>query len=364
MDLPVLPPVKPMLAKPVPGVPLPDSVSGGLVYEPKWDGFRCIVFRDGEDVVLGSRNEKPLTRYFPELVEALREHLPLRCVVDGEIVIRTGERLDFGALQQRIHPAESRVRLLAEQFPASYVAFDLLALDDDDLMGTPFSHRRQRLESALAGARAPIHLTRVSADPDEGRRWFEVFEGAGLDGLVCKPLAATYQPDKRVMLKVKHARTADCVVAGWRPHKQRGADGQEIVGSLMLGLYDGSGVLQSVGVAASFTMARRAELVDELAAHALRPDEDHPWSSWRDASAHADNRLPGAVSRWSAGKTLDWKPVRPDLVVEVGYDAMEGTRFRHTTHVRRWRPDRSPDSCTYDQLEVAVRYDLRDVLEG
>jgi ATP-dependent DNA ligase len=374
MQLPVMPPVSPMLAKPVSGVPAPDSVPGGLVYEPKWDGFRAIVFRDGDEVVLGSRNEKPLTRYFPEVVAAVLEHLPTRCVVDGEIVIRTGERLDFGALQQRIHPADSRVRMLAEATPASFVAFDLLAIDDDDLMGEPFGVRRPRLESALSNAGPPIHLTRVSGDLAEGQRWFEVFEGAGLDGLVCKPLTSTYQPDKRVMLKVKHARTADCVVAGWRPHKQKGDAGQDIVGSLMLGLYDDDGRLQSVGVAASFPMARRASLVAELAPYMLDADEPHPWSEWRDAMAHTSARLPGAVSRWSAGKTLDWNPLRPELVVEVGYDAMEGSRviaggatvegarFRHTTQFKRWRPDRAPGSCTYDQLERPVRYDLGDVL--
>jgi ATP-dependent DNA ligase len=375
MDLPVMPPVSPMLAKPVPEVPLPDSVPGGLVFEPKWDGFRAIVFRDGDEVELGSRNEKPLTRYFPEVVAAVLRELPERCVVDGEIVIRTGERLDFGALQQRIHPAASRVNLLAEQTPASFVAFDLLALGDDDLRGEAFSQRRALLEQALAAAQAPIHLTRISADVEEGRRWFQQFEGAGLDGIVCKPLAAPYQPDKRVMLKVKHARTADVVVAGWRPHKQKGPDGQDVVGSLMLGLYDDEGKLQSVGVSASFTMARRAELVEELAAYALGPDDPHPWSAWADASAHEGSRLPGAVSRWSAGKTLDWNPLRPELVAEVGYDAMEGTRvlsggitvegarFRHTTRFRRWRHDRTPESCTYEQLERPVRYDLADVLE-
>jgi ATP-dependent DNA ligase len=362
MDLPVMPPIKPMLAKPVSGVPAPDSVEGGLVYEPKWDGFRCIVFRDGDEVILGSRNEKPLTRYFPEVVEAVLAQLPERCVVDGEIVLRTGQRLDFGNLQQRIHPADSRVRKLAAETPASFVAFDLLAHGDDNLMGEPFAIRRAALESALAGAEPPVHLTRISDDLAEGQRWFELFEGAGLDGLVCKALASTYQPDKRVMLKVKHARTADCVVAGWRPHKQKGPDGQDIVGSLMLGLYDDDGRLQSVGVAASFTMARRVELLDELEPHILRDADPHPWSEWRDAMAHESARLPGAVSRWSAGKTLDWNPLRPDLVVEVGYDAMEGTRFRHTTQFKRWRPDRTPESCTYDQLERPVRYDLGDVL--
>ena len=362
MHLPVMPPVKPMLAKPISDIPAPDSIAGGLVYEPKWDGFRAIVFRDGDEIELGSRNEKPLTRYFPELVESLRASLPARCVVDGEIVIRTGDRLDFGALQQRIHPAESRVGLLAEQTPASFVAFDLLAIDDDDLTGEPFGVRRSRLEAALSDATAPVHLTRISRDEAEARRWFEVFEGAGLDGLVCKPLEAPYQPDKRVMLKVKHARTADCVVAGWRAHKQPGERGQEILGSLMLGLHDDDGVLQSVGVAATFTMARRAELVDQLAPLALADGDEHPWAAWRDAAAHEKNRLPGAVSRWTGGKDLSWHPLRPDLVVEVGYDAMEGHRFRHTTQFKRWRPDRTPESCTYDQLERPVRYDLADVL--
>ena len=363
MRLPVMPPVKPMLAKPVTGgVPLPDSVAGGLVYEPKWDGFRCIVFKDGDKVELGSRNEKPMTRYFPELVEALRLALPDRCVVDGEIVVVTGDRLDFGTLQSRIHPADSRVQMLAREVPASFVAFDLLALGDDDLMGRPFSERRTALEGALAGAGGSVHLTRISADVEEGRRWFEVFEGAGLDGIICKPLASTYQPDKRVMLKVKHARTADCVVAGWRPHKQAGPDGQEIVGSLMLGLYAEDGSLQSVGVSATFTMASRAELIDELAPYALGDGDEHPWAAWRDAAAHEGQRLPGAVSRWSSGKELDWRPLRPELVVEVGYDAMEGNRFRHTTQFKRWRPDRDPESCTYEQLERPVRYDLADVL--
>ena len=364
MQLPVVPPVSPMLAKPVSDVPAPDSVPGGLVYEPKWDGFRCIVFRDGDEVVLGSRNEKPLTRYFPEIVDAVRANLPSRCVVDGEIVVRTGTRLDFGALQQRIHPADSRVRKLAEDTPASFVAFDLLALGDNDLMARPFAQRRAALEAALRGATSPVHLTRISADLDEGRRWFELFEGAGLDGLVCKPLDSPYQPDKRVMLKVKHARTADCVVAGWRPHKQSAPDGGTIVGSLMLGLYDDAAILQSVGVSASFPMGRRAELVDELAPYALGDGAEHPWAAWRDAEAHEHSRLPGAVSRWSSGKTLDWNPLRPELVVEVGYDAMEGSRFRHTTQFKRWRPDRTPESCTYEQLERPVRYDLGDVLEG
>jgi len=362
MRLPVLPTVKPMLAKPVSDIPAPDSIPGGLVYEPKWDGFRCIVFRDGDQIELGSRNERPLTRYFPELVESLRQNLPERCVIDGEIVIRTGSSLDFGSLQNRIHPAQSRVQMLAEQSPASFIAFDLLAIGDDNCMSLPFATRRQRLEVALADTSAPVHLTRVSSDLDEARRWFTQFEGAGLDGLICKPLAAPYVPDKRLMLKVKHARTADCVVAGWRPHKQRGLHGEQIVGSLMLGLYDARGTLHSVGVAAAFTMARRAEMVIELAPLGVAPEEPHPWSDWESVDAHSAQRLPGATSRWSSGKDLGWHPLRPELVVEVAYDAMEGNRFRHTTQFVRWRQDRAAESCTYEQLERPVRYDVADVL--
>ncbi len=349
-----------MLAKAVPEIPAPDAVDGGLVYEPKWDGFRCIVFRDGEDVVLGSRNERPLTRYFPELVESLRANVPERCVLDGEVIVAIDGRLEFERLQERIHPADSRVRMLAEKTPASYVAFDLLAVDDDSLMDAPFAERRRRLVAALVAAQDPVFVTRVTDALDDAQRWFAQFEGAGLDGLVCKPLAAPYTPDKRTMLKVKHARTADCVVAGWRPYKQRGPDGQEVLGSLLLGLYDEDGVLQSVGVAVSFPMKRRIELARELAP--LAAGDDHPWARWQDAAAHEGARLPGAVSRWSGGKDLSFHPLRPELVVEVRYDAMEGNRFRHTTQFARWRPDRDPRSCTYDQLERPVTYDLADVL--
>lgn len=360
VHLPVMPPLKPMLAKAVPEVPAPDAVAGGLVYEPKWDGFRAIVFKDGDEVVLGSRNERPLTRYFPELVTALRANLPARCVLDGEVIVRIGDRLDFERLQERIHPADSRVRMLAERTPASYVAFDLLALADSSYLDQPFAHRRAALSGALTDAADPVFLTRITDSLTEAQRWFEVFEGAGLDGLVCKPLAAAYTPDKRTMLKVKHARTADCVLAGWRPYKQPGPDGQEVVGSLMLGLYSEDGSLQSVGVAASFPMARRVELAEQLAQ--LPPGPDHPWAHWQEAAAHETARLPGAVSRWNAGKDLSFHPVRPDLVLEVRYDAMEGNRFRHTTQFARWRPDRDPRSCTYDQLERPVRYDLAEVL--
>ncbi|PYF97385.1 ATP-dependent DNA ligase [Georgenia satyanarayanai] len=352
MDLPLLPPVAPMLAKSVKDVP-----AGEYLYEPKWDGFRAIVFKDGDDVEIDSRNEKPMTRYFPELVEALRAQLPERCVVDGEIVIVTGERLDFEALLQRIHPADSRVRLLAEQTPASFVAFDLLALGDEDLTALPMAQRRERLEEALAGAQAPVHLTRATTDTALAREWLDLFEGAGLDGVVSKPLDLTYQPNKRLMLKTKHERTADCVLAGFRWHKSGG-----VVGSLLLGLYDDGGKLQHVGVASSFTMKRRAELVEELEPLRVAEGEDHPWADWENASAHEKNRLPGAQSRWSAGKDLSFVPLRPERVLEVAYDHMEGTRFRHSGQFRRWRPDRDPESCGYEQLEEPMKFDLADVL--
>ncbi|MCM3661504.1 ATP-dependent DNA ligase [Georgenia satyanarayanai] len=352
MDLPLLPPVAPMLAKSVKDVP-----EGEYLYEPKWDGFRAIIFKDGDDVEIGSRNEKPMTRYFPELIESLRAQLPERCVVDGEIVIVTGERLDFEALLQRIHPADSRVRLLAEQTPASFVAFDLLALGDEDLTGLAMAQRRERLEEALAGAQAPVHLTRATTNTALAREWLDLFEGAGLDGVVSKPLDLTYQPNKRLMLKTKHERTADCVLAGFRWHKSG-----DVVGSLLLGLYDDGGKLQHVGVASSFTMKRRAELVKELAPLRLAEGEDHPWGDWENAAAHEKNRLPGAQSRWSAGKDLSFVPLRPERVLEVAYDHMEGTRFRHSAQFRRWRPDREPGSCGYEQLEEPVKFDLADVL--
>ncbi|QGQ19860.1 ATP-dependent DNA ligase [Cellulomonas sp. JZ18] len=353
MDLPVMPPVAPMLAKSVKEIPDVGHV------EPKWDGFRTIVFRDGDDVELGSRNEKPMTRYFPELVAALKENLPERCVVDGEIVVVTGDRLDFDALQQRIHPAASRVKLLAGQTPASFVAFDLLALGDEDLMRTPFRERRARLVEALADAQAPVHVTPATGDMDEAQRWFTQFEGAGLDGVVAKPLDGTYQPDKRTMFKVKHERTADCVVAGFRWHKTG-----DVVGSLLLGLWSDDGHLQHVGVSASFPMARRKSLLDDLAPYRDVDLAEHPWGSWADQSAHADRRMPGAVSRWNAQKDLSFVPLRPELVVEVAYDHMEGDRFRHTAQFRRWRTDRDPRSCTYAQLDEPVRFELAQILGG
>ena len=344
-----MPPVKPMLAKSVPEVP-----TGDLLYEPKWDGFRCIVFRDGDEVELGSRNEKPLTRYFPEVVAAVKAQLPERCVVDGEIIIAAGKGLDFEALLQRIHPADSRVRMLAETTPASFVAFDLLAIGDESLLDQPQSVRRARLEQALTGSAPPVHLTPATDDPAVARDWFTVFEGAGLDGVVAKPRSLPYSPDKRLMLKVKHARTADCVVGGYRLHKSG-----PVVGSLVLGLYDDSGALQHVGVSASFPMARRATLIDELAPYLLVDGDPHPW-----LGEAMSERAPtsSAGSRWNNGKDLSFVPLRPELVVEVAYDHMEGARFRHTAQFRHFRPDRQARSCTYAQLERPVRFDLGSVL--
>jgi ATP-dependent DNA ligase len=350
VDLPVMPPVKPMLAKATKGWPDPASLpADGVVYEPKWDGFRCIVFRDGDEVELGSRNERPLTRYFPDVVDAVKAALPPRCVVDGEIVISTDGRLDFEALQLRLHPAESRVRKLAAESPAQFVAFDLLADDDESLLITPFRHRRARLERLLT--RTPeVHLTPATSDVERARAWFTDFEGAGLDGLIVKPLHLTYQPDKRLMTKIKHERTADCVVAGFRWHKSG-----PVLGSLLLGLYDDEGELRHVGVAASFTAARRKQLVTELEPWRDGAADAHPWYSnaWGPG---------GAPSRWNAGKDLGFEPLRPERVVEVAYDYMEGTRFRHTAQFRRWREDREPRSCTFAQLDRPLVYALDDVL--
>jgi ATP-dependent DNA ligase len=323
-----------------------------LFYEPKWDGFRCIVFRDGDTVTLGSRNEKPLTRYFPELVGALKTNLPDRCVVDGEIVIAGPLGLDFDALSQRIHPAESRVELLARTTPASFVAFDLLALGDTDLRSEPYANRRKSLEKALRRARSPIHLTPVTHSPEVARDWFSRFEGAGLDGVVVKSAELTYQSDKRVMLKVKHERTADCVVGGFRMHKS--GDG---VGSLLLGLFDDESVLHHVGVASGFSAARRTEFVDVLEPHRRGAATDHPWLT----EASPEGRVPGGPSRWSGGKDLSWEPLRIDLVVEVAYDHLQVDRFRHATSFVRWRTDRTPSSCTYAQLETPVPTELAEV---
>ncbi|MCX4481295.1 ATP-dependent DNA ligase [Streptomyces cellulosae] len=354
MDLPVMPPVKPMLAKSVAKIP------PGMQYEAKWDGFRAIVFRDGDEVELGSRTGKPLTRYFPELVEALRERLPERCVVDGEIVIARDGHLDFDALTERIHPADSRVRTLAERTPASFVAFDLLALADESLLDVPLTDRRKLLVRALRDVTPPVHVAPATTDVDVARGWFEQYEGAGLDGVVAKPLDLRYRQDERAMFKIKHERTADVVVAGYRLHKSG-----PVVGSLLLGLYDAEGALQHVGVSAAFTMKRRAELVEELEPLRMEDVSDHPWAAWADEAAHASARLPGAPSRWTGKKDLSWVPLRPERVAEVAYDHMEnGQRFRHTARFRRWRPDRDPESCTYAQLEEPVRYDLAEILGG
>lgn len=357
MKLPVMPPVAPMLAKSVPIIP------SGASYEPKWDGFRSLIFRDGDEVEFGSRNEKPMTRYFPELVQAVRAELPNRCVLDGEIVIATDTRLDFEALQQRIHPAVSRVTMLSKTTPASFIAFDLLALGDDDYTGRPFAERRAALQRALAGVGAPIHLTPTTTDVDEAQRWFVELEGAGLDGVIAKPLDGTYQPDKRAMFKIKHVRTADCVLAGFRWHKSS-TEADPLVGSLLLGLYNTEARLQHVGVVGAFTAKRRAELVEELEPLLRGEGEDHPWQEWASADAHQGQRLPGNVSRWNATKDLSFVPLRPERVLEVKYEHMEGTRFRHLAHFVRWRGDRTPGSCTYDQLEQPLTFALTDIVPG
>ena len=354
MQLPVMPPIKPMLAKPIGAIP------AGQHYEPKWDGFRSIIFRDGDEVEIGSRNERPMTRYFPEVVEAVKANCPDRAVIDGEIVVtdRDANRLDFEALQQRIHPAASRVKLLATETPASFIAFDLLALGDRDLMREPLTARREALEEALAKAEPPVYVTPATQDVELAGQWFQRFEGAGLDGLIAKPLTLIYQPDKRVMSKIKHERTADCVVAGYRVHKS----GPDAIGSLLLGLYDEHGALASVGVVGAFPMARRRELFTELQPLVTTFD-DHPWAWARQEEGHRTPRK-SETSRWNAGKDLSFVPLRPERVVEVRYDYMEGPRFRHTTQFVRWRPDRDPESCGYAQLERPVSFDLADVLSS
>jgi ATP-dependent DNA ligase len=353
VNLPVMPPVKPMLSKLAREMP-----EGDYLYEPKWDGFRCIVFRDGDEVVLGSRNEKPLTRYFPDVVEAVLAEMPDRCVVDGEIILATQGTLDFDALQMRIHPAESRVKKLAAEIPAGFVAFDLLALGDRDLRAEPFAVRRAALAEALSGVGPAIHLTPSTADVESAQRWFQIFEGAGLDGVIAKPVGGRYQEDKRVLVKIKHERVADCVVAGFRWHKSGG-----VVGSLLLGLFDDAGHLHHVGVTASFTMQRRADLVAELEPYRIDDVTGHPWEGWAaaEAEAAARGKILGGGNRWNANKDMSWVPLRADLVCEVAYDHMQGVRFRHATTFKRWRPDRDPSSCRYDQLESAEPADLATV---
>ncbi len=350
-----------MLAKPASAFPTDE----GWLFEPKWDGFRALVFRAGDEVLIQSRDLKPLQRYFPELGAPLRAALPERCVLDGEVVIAGSDgRLDFDALLLRIHPAESRVRMLAAQSPASFVAWDLLALGDDDLRGLPQAERRRRLEAILADAQPPVHLTPATRDRATAIDWFERFEGAGLDGVIAKRLDAPYQPGKRAMLKLKHQRTADCVVAGFRWHK----DGPgTLIGSLLLGLFDAEGTLHHVGITASFTMARRAELVAELAPLREGALDGHPWAgwaTWAEEMAASGQRVPGATSRWNRGRDLSWEALRPERVVEVAFDHLQGDRFRHGTTFVRWRPDKRPADCRYDQLVETPAFELSKIFSS
>ena len=356
MDLPVNPPILPMLANRVSELPPGE----GWIFEPKWDGFRTLVFRDGDELFIQSRDEKPLDRYFPELVEALKAQLPDKCVLDGELVIALDHGLDFEALQLRLHPAASRVNKLAKEIPASVVFFDLLAEGDRDLTHTPFSERRAMLERLLRHAKQPLHLTPATKDRKVAADWFRRFEGAGLDGVIAKPERGTYEPNKRVMLKIKHERDCDCVVGGFRWHKNNNGTA---VGSLLLGLYDDEGALQHVGVCASFPRAKRKELVRFLEPYRENALEGHPWRQWAefDTEATAMQRRPGGGSRWSQGKDLSWEPLRPELVVEVAYDHMQGSRFRHTAQFRRWRTDKKPIDCTFAQLEVVPPQELEEI---
>ena len=349
-----------MLAKRVGELP----EGGAWIFEPKWDGFRALVFRDGGEVLLQSRDEKSLNRYFPELLEPLRSQLPARCVLDGEIVVAKDSALDFDALQLRIHPAASRVKLLSEEIPASIVFFDLLSEGSRDLRSMAFQQRRRELESLLSSAAPPLHLTPATGDLTTAKDWFRRFEGAGLDGVVAKPAAGTYEPNKRVMLKIKHERDCDCVVAGFRWHKK---GERSAIGSLLLGLYDDSGALQHVGVCASFTDKKRRELVEFLAPYRKNALTAHPWKGWAEQASEdggAGQRMPGGQSRWSGGKDLSWEPLRPELVVEVAYDHMQGDRFRHTAQFRRWRTDKKPSDCTYAQLEVVPPEELASIFAG
>ncbi len=345
------PPVLPMLAKRLEALPL----EGSWIFEPKWDGFRVIVFRDGEDLVLQSRDTKPLNRYFPELIEPLKAQLPQRCVLDGEIVISAAGVLNFDALSLRIHPAASRIKMLAEETPASVVFFDLLANGDRDLRAEPFAQRREALESMLQGATTPLHITPASRDVHVAEDWFRRYEGAGFDGVIAKAASGSYEPDKRVMLKIKHERDCDCVVGGFRWHK----DGEgTLIGSLLLGLYDAAGKLQHVGTCASFTQAKRRELVEFLAPYREGAVQGHPWASWSGPDADAPSRMPGAKSRWSGKKDLSWELLRPELVLEVAYEHMQGDRFRHMAQFRRWRTDKPARDCTYEQLVYATPFRL------
>jgi ATP-dependent DNA ligase len=332
----------------------------GFLFEPKWDGFRAIVFRNGDECFIQSRDSRPLNRYFPELERACIDRLPRGCVIDGEIVVVGAGGLDFDALQQRLHPAASRVAKLSQATPASFVAFDLLAAGGRSTMNLPQEERRKRLESLLKNVQPPIHLTPVTRDRAVAQDWLERFEGAGLDGVIAKPESATYQPGKRAMFKIKHSRTADCVVAGFRWYR----DTDDAVGSLLLGLYNDAGVLQHVGVTSAFTMAMRKQLVEELAPLRKNALKEHPWAGWAEASGDDANRMPGGQSRWSAGKDLSWEPLRPERVVEVKYDHLQGDRFRHAAVFLRWRPDKPPGDCRYDQLEVVTPFELQKVFKG
>lgn len=346
-------PIEPMLAKVADELPAGE----GFLFEPKWDGFRALVFRDADGVRIQSRDLKPLNRYFPELEKVLVEQLPRGCIVDGEVVVAGPKGLDFDALQQRIHPAASRIARLAKETPAAFVAFDLLAAGAKSTMELPQQERRTRLERLLGSARPPLYLTPVTTDREQAQDWLQRFEGAGLDGVIAKPANAPYQPARRAMFKIKHARSADCVVAGFRWYK----DTDDAVGSLLLGLYDDGGMLQHVGVTSSFTMDMRRQLAQELAPLRENALEGHPWRDWAQASAGDADRMPGAKSRWSGGKDLRWEPLRPERVCEVKYDHLQGDRFRHATTFLRWRPDKPPQDCRYDQLEVAAPFELAQV---
>jgi ATP-dependent DNA ligase len=349
------PPIEPMLAK------LADELppAGAYLYEPKWDGFRAIAFRGRNDVYIQSRDSRPLDRYFPELHDTLLERLPDNCVIDGEIVIATERGLDFDALQLRLHPAASRVAKLAKETPSAFVAFDVLAIGRRNLMESPQAERRTALEELLRDVKPPVYLTPVTRDRATALDWLTRFEGAGLDGVIAKPTDGEYLPGKRAMIKVKHARTADCVVAGFRWHKS----GKDAIGSLLLGLYDDNGVLQHVGVTSSFTMTRRRQLAKELQPLRRNAMEEHPWREWASAASES-SRMPGAQSRWSAGKDLSWEPLRIERVCEVKYDHMQGDRFRHAAHFMRWRPDKPPQDCRYDQLEVTKPYELDKIFSS
>lgn len=350
MSLSLRPPIEPMLCRTAAAIP------PGMAYEPKWDGFRCLVFRDGGDVHLFSRNGRELTRYFPEVIDAVLAEAPERCVLDGELVVVVGDRLEFERLSERIHPAESRIRMLSASTPASLICWDVLELGSGPVLDRPFAERRELLADALTGAGSSVHLTPLTVDLARAQDWFSRFEGAGLDGVVAKPLDGTYQPGKRTMTKIKHAREADVVVAGFRLHKNS-TEARPLLGSLQLGLFDDAGVLQFIGVAAAFPEAVRAELALELGSTLLGPGDEHPWAGV------VEGRRPGAISRWST-ELKETHLISPMLVCEVGYEHMEGTRFRHSAQFRRWRPDREPRSCTYEQLEEVVHYDLAAVLSG